>query len=102
MKKRLDTSEVVLTGQWIAKSGSVTQDKVCERIQWLVDFVLQEIAVDRSKWRTLYLDPNEGGYWELSYPESHMHGGGPPELKRISSSEIKIKYGENINIKDSI
>jgi immunity protein 27 of polymorphic toxin system len=44
-------------------------------------------------WSKLYLDPVDGGYWELTYPQSEMHGGGPPQLVHISADAAKIKYG---------
>jgi len=44
-------------------------------------------------WSRLYLDPVDGRYWELIYPQSEIHGGGPPRLAHISADAAKIKYG---------
>jgi hypothetical protein len=35
-------------------------------------------------WRILYQHRDTGQYWELSYPQSEMHGGGPRLLRRLA------------------
>lgn len=45
----------------------------------------QKIGHDWSGWDTLYRDPASGELWEIIYPKSEMHGGGPRELKAIPS-----------------
>lgn len=42
---------------------------------------LDRVAVDRSGWLALYKDRETGQHWELTYPQSEMHGGGPPFLE---------------------
>jgi hypothetical protein len=32
---------------------------------------------------------------ELSYPQSHLHGGGPPTLEPLSKDEATMRYGAN-------
>jgi len=82
MIKKLNSNETRLVGRWIEKSGSVVQDAVCERIQWLIDSHLEQITVNGDNWSALYRNPDDGSYWELTYPKSHMHGGGPPTLNK--------------------
>lgn len=74
------------------KDGVMVQDTVGEHIQWLIDFFFEQVAVDGKNWSTLYRDPDDGSYWELIYPRSHMHGGGPPALQRITENDACERY----------
>ncbi len=69
------------------------KDAVCRRIRILVEEHLQLIGGADGGWSRLYLDPADERYWELTYPQSEMHGGGPPQLVHISADAAKIKYG---------
>jgi hypothetical protein len=55
-------------------------------------FGMQKLGNDLSGWDTLYADPTTGKLWELSYPQGHLHGGGPRELDEISLSTARVKY----------
>jgi hypothetical protein len=55
-------------------------------------FGMQKLGSDQSGWNTLYADPATGKFWELIYPQSHLHGGGPRELNEIHSSAAQVKY----------
>ena len=74
------------------KSGSMTQDSICDRIQWLTESYLEQIAIDGDNWSALFKDPHDGRYWELTYPQSHMQGGGPPTLQLLSKEAVFKKY----------
>jgi len=89
----LEPGESVLIGQWLVDGGRVIGDETCERIDWLIHSRLERLARDSSGWETLYRDPRDGRLWELTYPQSHMHGGGPPDLRLISSDAATSKYG---------
>jgi hypothetical protein len=91
MAKMLDPSETELTGVWVVAGSSVQGDETCNRIDWLVSNHLRRLA--GGNWVTLYVDPLDGRFWELSYPHSAMHGGGPPRLSVIDLSLAKQKYG---------
>ncbi len=65
-------------------------DQVCERIDKLTSTYLELIASEN--WRVLYLDPADGRYWELSWPQGEMHGGGSPRLSVISSADAIAGY----------
>ncbi len=54
---------------------------------------LDELVVDGYHWRILYRDRRNGQFWEETYPQSHLHGGGPPELSPISAEEVRQRYG---------
>lgn len=89
---KLQPNETVLKGSWIEEGSGVRPDATCQRIKWLIAEVLKKVATDASGWVDLYLDPMDGRYWELSYPQSEMHGGGPPRLAIIAVSQARAKY----------
>jgi hypothetical protein len=71
------------------------EDEVSKRINWLIQNRLKKIAKDESGWLILYQDPNDNRYWELSYPQSEIHGGGMPMLVNISKELAYSKYKLN-------
>jgi hypothetical protein len=88
-------AETVLTGRWLVQDGQARPDAICERIEWLISHHLRKVA-DRTQsgaWETLNRDPNDGRYWERTYPQGEMQGGGPPQLRCLTSDEAKRKYG---------
>ncbi len=40
-----------------------------------------------AAWLKGYQCPQTHTVWVMSYPESHLHGGGPPELRRASMAD---------------
>jgi hypothetical protein len=89
----LQPNESILTGQWVMEGDRVVADETCRRIEWLIELRLDRLANDSSGWETLYRDPRDGRLWEHTYPQSHMHGGGPPQIHIISSDVAASKYG---------
>ncbi|MCW5959721.1 MAG: hypothetical protein KIS76_06115 [Pyrinomonadaceae bacterium] len=65
---------------WVEEDGEIIEDVVCKRINFLIASYFENICTDSSGWKTLFRDPRDGRYWELSYPHSEWHGGGPPLL----------------------
>ena len=94
--KKLQPQETELVGEWISGPAGVKGNEACDRIEWLVSGVLRYVGVDEKSggWDKLYTDPDDGRYWLLTYPMSHVHGGGPPKLTclRLSESEVKEKF----------
>lgn len=88
---RADESELV--GHWISKGRRTVGDAVATRIEWLVSERLVLLGTDESGWDELYRDPESGSLWELTRPQSGMHGGGPPRLARIEMEIARHKYG---------
>lgn len=90
----LRSTETDLVGRWSAGNGQVATDSTCERIEWLISHSLRRIGVSTAGggWDTLYQDPNDGRFWECTYPQSDQHGGGPPRLKVISREEALRKF----------
>jgi hypothetical protein len=94
MTQALGDDETDLTGQWVVQDGQVIADETCKRIEELIKNSLQKVAIskDYGAWETLYRDPKDGRYWEKTYPQGHMHGGGPPKLRVLSVEQAKAKY----------
>jgi hypothetical protein len=89
----LGPDETLLTGSWIEVDGGVRGDATCLRIHELVKSRLVAVARSSSGWKTLYRDSIDGRLWELIYPFSEMHGGGPPRLRVISRETALASYG---------
>ena len=85
--------EVEIRGSWLMVNGRMTEDDVCHRIKAITENQLQHIGTTTGGWERLYRDKNDGRYWELTYSQSEMHGGGPMALFLISSAAIRTKYG---------
>ena len=92
MHSELQPNESQLTGKWLESNGIVTGDQITERIIWLINERLQRIARDGANWTALFRDPADGRLWELSYPNSEWHGGGPPKLAIILPDDAAEKY----------
>jgi hypothetical protein len=64
------------------------------RIHDLTSTYLIKLGTDESGWDVLYQDPADGRLWELTYPQSGMHGGGPPQLEVLPLALAKQKYSD--------
>ena len=93
-----DHDETSLIGRWVEVNGQISADAVCERIKWLTSHYLKKVATSKQwgAWETLFQDPADGRYWEQTYPQGEMHGGGPPALKCLSQEQAKAKYGSDV------
>jgi hypothetical protein len=90
---KLQPNETDLVGNWVSDGGRVIGDAVEQRINQLIESQLKRIAVDtESGWDVLFRDPQDGRYWELTYPNSGMHGGGPKRLTNLAAHEAIAKY----------
>lgn len=90
---RIKPNEIQLQGGIKVVGFPLEFDETSERIFFLVQDYLIAIGSDDSGWNRLYQDPEDLRYWELSYPESEMHGGGAPLLQNISIEEVRERYG---------
>ena len=95
LDQRLKANEDSVLGEWIFRDGKMVGDSNCKRIEWLIHHHLQKVAdsIAAGAWEILYRDPDDGRYWEKTYPRSEMHGGGPPSLQAIADDRVKDKYG---------
>ena len=89
---KLLAEENYLVGKWIYKDGSFVKDETTNRVEWLIANHLRKIATDKTGWDILFMNPEDNKFWELAYPQSEMHGGGPPSLINISEEEARHKY----------
>jgi hypothetical protein len=67
-----------------------------QRIEWLTRHKLQRLANDFSGWNILFRDLRDGRLWELTFPQSEMHGGGPKRLHVISADEASARYSHAV------
>ena len=52
------------------------------------DLLATKLEKLRAKnWRVLYRHRETGQFWELTYPQTEMHGGGPRLLRRLNITE---------------
>ena len=89
---KLKPNETELRGSWKLNGSSMIADDVCKRIEILISTYLTIISEDESGWNRLYQDLEDKRYWEHSYPQSEVHGGGPSLLRNLSPQEAKEKY----------
>jgi len=64
----------------------------CERIEYLISRYFIKKNRSEDGWEVLYQDPSDLRFWELTYPNSDWHGGGPPALIHLSVEAAKKKY----------
>lgn len=89
---RIDTTETAIVGSFVVSDGRVRADDNVARIETLRRSHLIELARSPDGWETLFRDPSDGRLWELTYPMSEMHGGGPPALTVVSPEAAAKKY----------
>jgi hypothetical protein len=91
---RLKPDETDLVGNWITTETGVDGDAVEERITELIVAHLHKMSIrpEAGAWAVLYRDPNDGRYWELTHPQSEMHGSGPKRLTNLSAATARAKY----------
>jgi hypothetical protein len=68
------------------------RDPVDERILWLTSRRLERVAATSDGWDQLYRDTRDGRYWELTFPQGSLHGGGPRRLTAIEREDAEAKY----------
>jgi len=93
---KIKADETQLIGKWLDENGRVLKDEVSFRIEQLIANYLEKIGSDDSGWDTLFRDPGDGRLWELTYPSSGLHGGGPPRLTVLTKEEARAKYKDYV------
>ena len=78
-----------LTDQWVMRGGQMSNEGDAAAIDELLLSELAQIAATDGRWRRLYRHRTTGRLWELSYPRSEMHGGGPGRLHELSLNSSK-------------
>jgi len=82
-----------IVGKWILKDGKIIGDKNNQLIEQMIENELVEISRKDGGWTVLYKSSIDNNYWELTFPQSELHGGGPKTLERLSFEDISTKYG---------
>jgi hypothetical protein len=77
----------------VDRDGVATPDDVDRRIFLLVTRRLEHRGIAAGGWEQLYRDPRDGRFWELTFPQGSLHGGGPRQLTRITGAAAQVKYG---------
>jgi hypothetical protein len=90
----IEPQEIEIVGTWFMQNGRMMADDACQRIDSLIKSELVSIASANGGWDQLYRDPNDGRYWERTFSQSEMQGGGPPTLRFIDFSTAAQKYGK--------
>lgn len=91
----LRPEETSLIGQWLVIDNEVVADETTLRINMLTEHFLEKMGYGPyGAWETLYIDPKDRRYWEKTYLQSDLHGGGPPSLICLSAEAAKNKYPE--------
>lgn len=90
--KLLEPTENELVGSIVINGGRAEFDEVAKRINWLVEHSLNHLSDDESGWLSLYENPQDGRYWERTFPNGENHGGGAPKLSLIDREKAKVKY----------
>lgn len=89
----INSNETEIRGNWKTVDGKSVADESTRRIEVLVKQYLKEVRRDVSGWDVLFTDPSDGRFWELTYPQSELHGGGPPLLRWLTEHQVRKKYG---------
>ncbi len=72
-----------LRDEWVIRDGKVIAEGNSTSINTLlVD--LERIADKDGGWTVLYRHRETHEFWELSYPQGEMQGGGPRRLRRVN------------------
>ncbi|WP_437918738.1 Imm27 family immunity protein [Sphingobacterium sp. LRF_L2] len=88
----IKSNEFKLIGGTKFVNSAIEFDDVSERIFFLINNYLREIASDDSGWIRLFQDPKDLRYWELSYPDNEIAGAGAPVLKNIANDLVRKRY----------
>lgn len=82
-----------IIGKWIVDpTGRVVGDEAENQIQDLIQNRLIRLADREGGWTRLYRDRADNSYWELTFPNSEWHGGGPSKLTRLEMSRVQELY----------
>jgi hypothetical protein len=72
-----------LNDRWVVDGSQVRAEGDAAKIDALLSVELVKISATDGGRRTLYQHRAAGTLWELSYPQSEMHGGGPRRLRQL-------------------
>jgi hypothetical protein len=73
--------------------GQMRGDDTSRLIENLIHNRFAKLAVTADGWEALYQDPQDDRFWELTFPQGEMQGGGPRVLRVLSIEAARLKYG---------
>lgn len=71
-----------LRDTWVMRGSQLVAEGDAAEITILLG-ELERLSSTDGGWRQLLRHPSDGALWELSYPQSDMHGGGPRLLVQL-------------------
>lgn len=71
---------IVLEETWVRDGDEIVSAGDSAEIDHLLTHELEKIAEADNGWRSLYRHRSDGRLWQLDYPHSELHGGGPRRL----------------------
>jgi hypothetical protein len=74
-----------LNDDWVLLDGKMVAQGDTETIDRLLKTKLVEIR--KGNWALLYRHQDTQELWDLIYPRSEMHGGGPRRLRRLDHND---------------
>jgi hypothetical protein len=83
--------KTIIEGHWSFDDKRVVGDAACEQIDALIP-KFTFLASRDGGWTRLYRTRDCMVFWELTYPRSESHGGGPPRLESYSIGEVQARY----------
>jgi hypothetical protein len=83
--------KTVIEGNWLFDGKQVVGDEGCKQIDAILP-TLTFVASRDGGWARLYRDDELALFWELTYPQGELHGGGPPRLESYSLEEVRANY----------
>ncbi|HVW96249.1 MAG TPA: Imm27 family immunity protein [Mucilaginibacter sp.] len=83
----LTPEDELIKGKWLFNGKEMSGDRNCKRIDWLINNRLVKVKSKDNGWTAVYIDPTDFRYWELTYPQGELQGGGPPMLQNIGIVE---------------
>ena len=94
--EKLRPDETKLVGGVLVREATLENDDVANRIHDLTTNYLQRMGDSNDGWSVLYRDPGDHRFWELTYPQGSLHGGGTPMLSVMTPEAARQRYGSRI------
>jgi Immunity protein 27 len=71
---------------WYSEDGKMTARGDAKAIDEMLATKLEKIRVDPVNWIVVFRHRDTNQLWELRYPQSELHGGGPRRLRLIGEA----------------
>ncbi len=72
--------------------SSVVRDNAGLEIERRLHEELRYVGSSDDGWSQLFVDRFDYTYWEMTFPQSDMHGGGPKLLSQVTKDFAHAKY----------